>query len=94
MVFLEALRLSNSELGSDNDAVESSVFENERELVSNCEFASSKPLILALKLRPRNIAGSTSCTATPKESKVKMACVSFSGIGMLSDTTSSDSRRL
>ena len=96
VLFFEALILLNSELGSDNDAMASSVSEEKERLsMSSCELVSSKPLVTsALKVRPRKLSGSTSCTATASDSRIKTTCVSFSGIGMLSTTSSTDSLRL
>ena len=96
VLFLEALILSNSELGSDNDAMASSVSEEkDRLFMSSCELVSSKPLVAsALKVRPKKLSGSTSCTATASDSRIKTTCVSFSGIGTLSTTSSIDSLRL
>ena len=96
VLFFEALSLLNSELGSDNDAMASSISEEkDRLFMSSCEFVSSKPLVTsALKVRPGKLSGSTSCTATASESRIKTTCVSFLGIGMLSTTSSIDSLRL
>ena len=94
MVFLEALRLSNSKLGSDNNAMVSSVSEKDKLFMTSCEFASSKPLVMAaLRVRPGKLSGSNFCTGTAKDSSVKTTCVLFSGIGMLS-VTSIDCQRL
>ena len=51
VLFVEVLMLSKSELGSDNDAIASSV--SDRLFMSSCEFVSSKALVTsALKVRP------------------------------------------
>ena len=94
--FVEALRLKNNELGSDNDAIASSVSEKDKLFMSNCKLVLSKPLVTnKLKGRPADKrSGSTSCTTTANDSRVKTTCVSFSGMGMLSVTCSIDSLRL
>ena len=91
----EALVLSNSELGSDNDPMAPSVLEKDRLFMSSCELVPSKPLVTsALKVRPAKWLVSTSCMATANDSRVKTTCVSFSGKGMLSVTSSIDPLRL
>ena len=95
VLFSEPLRLSNSELGSDNDPMASSVSEKDRLLMSSCELVSLKLLLTsALKVRPRKLSSSTSSTATANDRRVKTTFVSFSGIGMLSVTSSVEFLRL
>ena len=95
VLFFEALRLSKSVLGSDNDPMASSVSKNDRLFMSSCAFASLNRLVTStLKVRPAKWFISTSCMATANDSQVKTTFVSLSGKGMLSVTSSIDSLRL
>ena len=91
----EALSLSNSELGSDSDAIAPLISENDKLLLSSFELDSLKLLMIpTLKTRPGKLSGSTSCTATANDSRISITCVSFSGMGKLAVMSSINFRSL